>query len=87
MSLISPSHVSLVRARRAMEKAFSSEQWDQLKALDRELGASLDMAFTDEERDTKTLVSELEKVLSIYASIVDTLPESSVRKVLSPAKK
>lgn len=78
MSLISSSHLSLVRARKELEKAFDENRWDELKDLDKSLGASLNQAFDDKQRDPTSLVHELEKVLSLYASMVEAMPGATI---------
>lgn len=77
MSVISDSHVSLVRARKALEKAFAERDWDALKESDKLLGESLNRAFDDEHRNTFELVQEMEKVLHTYATLVASLPDEA----------
>jgi ferritin-like metal-binding protein YciE len=84
MSLVSSSHFSLVRARKALESAFRDNDWDQLRNLDQALGDSMNQAFEDDQRDTKNLVKELEKVLYLYAQMVSTLPDAAKQKVVAP---
>ena len=77
MSVISRSHLNLVRARKALEKAFAERDWDALKETDRQLGQSLNEAFDDQDRNTSELVQEMEKVLRTYASMVAALPKDA----------
>lgn len=76
MSLVSQSHVELVRARKALEKAFIDKDWEVLSACDRRVGEALNDAFEDDRRDTRELVYEMERVLGIYAKMVSALPAS-----------
>ncbi|WNO07940.1 hypothetical protein [Teredinibacter sp. KSP-S5-2] len=78
MSVISASHFSLVRARRELEKAYDCEDWEAVRQWDQDLGVMLNRAFDDEDRDTRALVGELEKVLSLYATIVSSMPEKAI---------
>lgn len=77
MSVISGAHVNLVRARKALEKAFEERDWDALRETDKRLGESLNEAFDDEHRNTFELVQEMEKVLHTYAGVVAALPEGA----------
>lgn len=77
MSVVSSSHVMLVRARKAMEKAFAERDWDALKETDKLLGECLNQAFDDEHRNTFELVQEMEKVLQAYAAMVEALPQGA----------
>ncbi len=74
MSVIPASFTSLVRARRSLQKAHQSEDWDAVRELDVLLGESLNRAFDDSDRNTSALIEELEKVLHLYANIVSGLP-------------
>lgn len=84
MSLVSHSHVALVRARRELENAFDQSRWDDLKALDKSLGDCLNHAFEDKGRDAVTLVHELERVLGLYASMVESLPHEAKKQLTNP---
>lgn len=77
MSVICRSHVELVRARKALEKAFDNRDWDVLKETDRRLGDILNSAFDDVDRNTGELVQEMERVLHTYAAMVEALPEAA----------
>jgi len=77
MSVISRSHLNLVRARKALEKAFKERNWDALRETDKLLGESLNEAFDDVGRNTVELVQEMEKVLGTYAEMVAALPEDA----------
>ncbi|WP_143247444.1 hypothetical protein [Agaribacterium haliotis] len=76
MSLISRSHVDLVRLRKGMQSCFESGDWMGLRAKDRAMGAALDQAFQDSSRNAVELVAEMERVLALYARIVEALPSS-----------
>lgn len=77
MNLVPVSHISLVRTRREMEKAFSSADWDAVKDWDQLLTFQLNQAFDDPARDHKMLVGELEKVLALYSDMVRNLPDAT----------
>lgn len=74
MSIVTASHLALVRARRQLEKAYIDNDWNAVRQWDRQIGEQLNSAFGDEHRDTRALVSELERVLGLYARMVKTLP-------------
>ena len=77
MSVISGSHVNLVRARKALEKAFAERDWEALKETDILLGESLNEAFDDKHRNAYELVQEMEKILHTYSEMVMALPEGA----------
>lgn len=77
MSVISSAHVSLIRARKSLNKAFQEKDWDALRNWDTKLGECLARAFDDPDRDTLALVTEMEGVLKLYANIVAHLPEQT----------
>lgn len=74
MTVVSANHVSLIRCRKALEKAFDNKDWERVRQWDLRLGNCLNTAFDDPYRDTDSLVEELEKVLSLYAKIVSAVP-------------
>jgi len=78
MSVVSRSHFELVRARRGLEKAFESGDWDALKDWDYQLGENLNRAFADDSRDSFELVEEMERVLQTYARLISNLPDTAV---------
>lgn len=84
MTVISASHFSLVRARRELKKSYDTGDWRAVKQWDQDLGSLLNLAFDDDGRDTRALVNELEKVLSLYAEIVASMPEKSIHYNLGP---
>lgn len=84
MSVVSLSHVSVVRARKSMEQAFLNDDWDAVKDYDQLLAEQLNRAFDDPNRDNSGLVNELEKILNLYAQMVDVLPESTAQQWLRP---
>ena len=75
MSVVNASQFALYRARRELEKAFHHCDWEKIRHWDMELGNSLNAAFDDENRDTRALVTELEKILGTYARLVEQFPE------------
>ncbi|WP_188151679.1 hypothetical protein [Teredinibacter waterburyi] len=77
-SLVSVTHVALVRARRELDRAFEEGDWERVRYWDAQLGQRLNRAFEDEERDTNGLIEELERVLKLYAQIVSALPEHAI---------
>ena len=77
MSLISHTQFDLVRLRKGMEAAFKQGDWVALRNQDRGMGAALDAAFTDSARSPEELITEMERILKVYASIVDNLPSSA----------
>jgi hypothetical protein len=79
MSLVPATHISLVRTRREMEKAFLSSDWESVKDWDHLLTFQLNQAFDDPSRDHKMLVGELEKVLALYSDMVRNLPEATAQ--------
>ena len=84
MSVVTVSHAQLARARRDLERAYHSSDWDGVRRCDRQLGHHLNLAFADEHRDTRALVDELEKVLSLYADMVLSLPAEVANKLSPP---
>lgn len=83
MNVISNSLVEVMRTRRALEHAFEQADWPSIKEWDAKVGACLDAAFDDPERDNSLLVGELEKILKLYASMVAYLPEHTAKQWLS----
>lgn len=82
MSVVSSSQFELIRARNELQKACKQGNWDAVRRWDSQLGESLNSAFDDEYRDTKSLISELEKILSVYSNLVSNLPHGLADKVL-----
>lgn len=78
MSVVAVSHVALVRARRELEKAYQANDWERVKKCDKQLGHQLNLAFADEHRDARSLVTELEGVLALYARMVTALPAEAL---------
>lgn len=77
MPVIPSSYLNLVRARRELESAFYSQDWEQVKHWDATMGECLGCAFDDEHRNTGQLIQELERILGLYAQIVSSLPEQA----------
>lgn len=84
MNLVPVSQLNLVRARREMEKSYLADDWEAVRDWDQLLGVQLTQAFDDPDRDHKRLVTELEKILSLYSQMVRSLPEATVETWLRP---
>lgn len=78
MSVVSAAQFKLMRARKRMENAHRLNNWADIRSWDSELAKSLNEAFDDESRDVKSLISELENVLHLYAGIIADLPTDAV---------
>lgn len=76
MNVIPTSHLTLVRARKKMEAAFECSDWDGIREWDKLLSHQLNLAFDDTNRDHSLLVKELEKILSLYSSMTQVLPDA-----------
>lgn len=76
MAVIATTHMNLVRARRQMETAFVANDWERVKEWDQQLTMQLNNAFDDPLRDNDLLVKELERILGLYAEMVESLPPS-----------
>ncbi len=83
MPLVCSSLVDVVRTRKALQAAFEAGDWDAVRSFDERLVRMMDTAFSDDERDNGLLVSELEKVLALYARVVTSLPEATAQRWLS----
>lgn len=86
MSIVSSSHVDLVRARKKFKKAYQNGEWDDVRQKDRELSECLNIAFEDKERDAKALVDEVERILHVYSEVVSALPLLPYQTNVSPKK-
>jgi len=84
MSIVPASHLQLVRARKALEKSYREKDWDSVRQWDTVLATQLNASFEDGTRDTKALVSELERILYTYSNMLAELPELGSRNFLSP---
>ncbi len=84
MSVVSLTHMNLLRARKQMEKAFMEQDWDAVKDWDMLLTTQLTRAFDDPTRDNQLLVEELETILALYARMVSALPDAATRSWLKP---
>ncbi len=82
MSVVSMSHLNLLRARKQMEKAFNDCDWDAVKEWDVLLTHQLNQAFDDPTRDNQLLVEELESILGLYAKMVSVLPDVATQSWL-----
>jgi hypothetical protein len=84
MNVIPISHLALVRARKNMEKAFDSGDWDAVRKWDSVISQELNEAFDDSRRDHALLASELEKILGLYSLMTRCLPEATAEQWLRP---
>ena len=84
MNVIPTSHMALVRARKKMEKAFEQDDWAAVKEWDVLVSEQLNQAFDDAHRDHGLLVGELEKILGLYSSMTQRLPEATAEQWLRP---
>lgn len=84
MTVIATSHFNLALTRRRMQTAFIAQDWDNVKHWDRLLTQQLNDAFEDPARDNELLVRELEKVLGLYAEMVECLPAGADEQWLTP---
>lgn len=86
MSIVVASQFALKRARKQLENAFRQGNWQAVRESDIELGKLLNKAFDEKNRDTRTLVSELETILALYADMVALLPEQQESAFIRPKK-
>lgn len=84
MTIINASQFALRRACRELEKANESGDWSAIRHWDLELSRYLDNAFSDENRDTKVLISEMENILSTYGRVVSSLAENEPDGWMAP---
>lgn len=84
MNVIPISYVSLVRARKDLERAFEQEDWERVAECDEFLGAVLTQAFDDPARDHSLLTTELDKILRLYGQMVCEIPPNTEICVGSP---
>ncbi|AFU97678.1 hypothetical protein [Simiduia agarivorans] len=70
MAVIPHSQMRLARMRRSLAQALSTQDWDQIKAFDLELMDALDAASEDEQRDSTSLLAELNAIVCLYKDIV-----------------
>ncbi len=82
--LITAAQFKLARARKSLEKAHTDKDWSELRRCDDELAKCLNDAFDDKARDAKSLINELEYILSTYAKIIAELPADAVQHAQSP---
>lgn len=78
--LVTAAQFKLARARRSLEKAHSERDWSELRRCDNELADCLNDAFDDKSRDAKSLINELEYILSTYAKIITELPDEAIQQ-------
>ncbi len=86
MALVSAMHFKLMRARKSLEKAHLNRDWRAVRHWDSELADCLNAVFSDRERDAKSLITELERLLATYANIIAELPEDVGRCTFRPTK-
>lgn len=84
MTVIATSHFNLALSRRRMQNAFVAQDWANVKHWDRLLTQQLNDAFEDPARDNELLVRELEKILGLYAEMVECLPACGDEQWLTP---
>ena len=77
MAVITRSHFELARARKALQKAFDAGNWQAVAKCDKSLGASLNSAFDDSQVDSVALVYEMERIIHLYAEVLDELPAAA----------
>ena len=77
MSIIYASEFVLKRARREMLKSHERQDWTSVRYWDDILGKELNDAYTHRSKNTRTLLIEMEKILSAYGTIVADLPDSN----------
>lgn len=80
MNVIPATHLTLIRARKSMEKAFKDGDWDAVKDQDVFLSAQLAQAFDDPERNHRMLADELSKVLGLYSRLTIEMPEIALEE-------
>jgi len=81
MSLVSQSYLELVRARKNLHKASIDQDWAQLREADETLGDALNSAFDDDHRNPIDLVQEMERIVRLYAEIVESLPQDAAESL------
>lgn len=86
MSVLPASFVVLVRARKALAKAYQNSDWQGVEETDAFLGYALTQAFDDPGRDPEALGRELNKILELYSRIVGRMPEHIQRAERSPER-
>ena len=84
MNIVPVSQLNLARARREMEKSYNSGDWQAVQSWDQLVAQELNQAFDDPTCDHKILVTELEKILSLYSQMVRRLPETATDSWLRP---
>jgi len=77
MSITTASQFALSRTRKDMDSAFKDQNWDAIKHTDKQLTDNLNAAFDDDDRDIKSLIDELEKIVILYGNMVASLPSSA----------
>lgn len=77
MAVISATQFKLAQARRALERTYLNRDWNELRQWDIKLAECLNLVFEDEDRDTKSLLNELEYILKMYSRILIELPEDN----------
>lgn len=70
MSVVPLSHLNLCRARKELSSALQQLDWQAIGGLDHNLAEALNSAADDPLCDKLALMSELEKVLSLYRELI-----------------
>ncbi len=71
MAVIPSSQLALARARKSMEQALITSNWDSVCELDKALSEALQLAVEDSHRDSRSLLKELAQILPIYRRLVE----------------
>lgn len=77
MSVINAPEFSLRRARRELMKSHARQDWTAVKYWDEMLGSALNDAYETRDRKSKSLLREMENILTAYGSIIETMPEQN----------
>ncbi len=71
MSVVPLSQLNLCRARKELSSALQQFDWPAIGGLDQNLAAALNSAADDPHCDKLALMSELEKVLTLYRELIE----------------
>ncbi len=83
MNIVPATYLTLVRARKEMQRAFDAGDWDGIRDSDDFLLVQLQQAFDDPEKDSELLAKELSTVLDLYSRMVESMPQDTVQQWLS----
>ena len=76
--IITLSYLSLVRTRKALQRAYRSRNIDELERLDYEVQQHLEWAFNDDHADHAALATELGAIMTLYSQLSHATPFSAV---------